>query len=100
MALSLDDLKAHANITGEADDAVLTRLLAAATKHVERQLGYALDDTGELPDGAPADLEHAVYLLAAHWFENRETALVGLTAQPLPFGVADILAEHRRYTFG
>ncbi|ALK09501.1 head-tail connector protein [Blastochloris viridis] len=100
MALSLDDLKAHANITGDADDAVLARLLAAATKHVERVLGFPLDDTDELPEGAPADLEQAVYLLAAHWFENRETALVGLTTQPLPFGVADILAEHRRYTFG
>jgi len=100
MALTLDDLKAHCNVTGSADDALLARLLAVATKHVERQLGYALDDTGTLPNGAPADLEHAVYMLAGHLYENREATLIGAAAQVLPLGVAEIIAEHRRYTFG
>jgi uncharacterized phiE125 gp8 family phage protein len=59
-----------------------------------------LGDEGVLPDGAPADLEHAVYMLAAHWYENREASLVGVTAQVLPIGMTDIIAEHRRYTFG
>jgi uncharacterized phage protein (predicted DNA packaging) len=99
MALLLADLKAHCNVTGTADDAVLTRLLDAAAKQVERHLGFALDNEVELPDGAPADLEHAVYMLAAHWYENREATLVGMTAQPLPFGVNEILAEFRNYTF-
>lgn len=100
MALSLNDLKAHCNVTGNGDDAVLTRLLAAAQKHVERQLGYALSDTAVLPTGAPADLEQAVYMLASHYYENREALLIGVSAQVLPLGVADIIAEHRRYTFG
>lgn len=100
MALSLPDLKAHCNVTGNGDDAVLTRLLGAAVKHVERQLGFALDDEGEFPEGAPDDVELAVLMLAAHWYENREASLVGVSAQALPVGVAEIVAGHRRYTFG
>lgn len=100
MALDLAALKEQCNVTGAADDALLGRLLTAATRQVERQLGYKLDDATALPDGAPADLELAVYQLAADWYENREANLVGVTAQPLPFGVRDIIAEYRNYTFG
>jgi len=100
MAVDLASLKAHCNVTGTDDDAVLTRLLSAASKHVENVLGYDLDDTDELPEGAPADLEQAVLMLAADWYENREATLVGVTAQEVPFGVARILDEYRRYTFG
>ncbi len=97
MALSLNDLKAQLNITANTDDGLLTRLLAVATKQVERQLGFTL---ASMEGGAPADLEHAVYLLAAHHYENREATLVGVTAQVLPFGVEAIVAEYRNYTFG
>lgn len=100
MALVLADLKAHCNIVGDGDNAVLTRLLAAATAHIERLLGFKLDDEDELPDGAPADLELAVLQLAADWYENREASLVGVAAQPIPFGVREIVNEYRRYTFG
>lgn len=99
MALSVNDLKAQLNITGTADDTLLTRLLSVATKMIEQHLGFALTDTDELPSGAPADLEHAVYLTAAHFYENRESVLVGVNAQPLPFGVADIVSGYRNYTF-
>lgn len=100
MALTLSDLKAHCSITGTDDDVILARLLAAATKQIERYLGFALNDTEKLPGGAPADLEHAVYLLAAHWYESREATLVGVAAQILPFGVSEIVSEYREYSFG
>lgn len=100
MALSVSDLKDQANVTGAADDAILTRMLAAATAHIERLLGFKLDDADELPGGAPADLELAVLQLAADWYENREATLVGVTAQPIPYGVREIVNEYRKYTFG
>lgn len=81
MTLTVTDLKAHCNVTSDDDDAVLTRLLAAASAHVERLLGFKLTDTTALPDGPPADLELAVLMLAADWFENREASLVGVSAQ-------------------
>jgi uncharacterized phage protein (predicted DNA packaging) len=100
MALDLETLKAHCSVTIDTDDDMLERLLASAQKHVERELGYALDDTDELPDGVPEDLEEAVLQIAAHWYENREAALVGVTATSLPTGAADVIANHRTYTFG
>lgn len=100
MALELADLKAHCNVTGNGDDVVLSRFLSAATAHIERLLGFKLNNTDELPEGAPADLELAVLQLAADWYENREASLVGITGRPLPFGVSEIVNEYRRWTFG
>lgn len=100
MALALNDLKAHCNITGSTDDVVLTRLLAASETHVVRLLGFALDDADEFPEGTPADLELAVLQLAADWYENREASLVGVSAMPIPFGVQEVINEYRKYTFG
>ncbi|HCO54689.1 MAG TPA: DNA-packaging protein [Pelagibacterium sp.] len=104
MALTTDDLKNQINMGtdgGDAiDTAVLPKVLAAATKHVENFIGYALDDTEKLPDGAPADLEHAVLMIAAHWYEERETVLVGVSGQEIPFGASQILGEYREYSYG
>lgn len=102
MALDAAALQAHLNMTElDAIDAIVVpQVLAAASAQVERILGYALDDIVELPNGAPADLEQAVLMLAAHLYENREATLVGVTAQEVPFGVAQILGEYRSYTFG
>ncbi|WP_102960218.1 head-tail connector protein [Mangrovicella endophytica] len=100
MALALDDVKLHCNVIGTDDDAVLARCLLAAGKHVEAQLGFALDDAAEFPTGTPADVEQAVLMVAAHYYENREATLVGVVAQELPLGALAILANHRRYTYG
>ncbi|MBN9347564.1 MAG: phage gp6-like head-tail connector protein [Devosia sp.] len=103
MALSVDALKAQLNKTPDDADAIdsvrLPALLAAATAKIEADLGYKLTDTDELPDGVPADLELAVLMTAADWYENREASIVGVSAMPLPFGVPEIVANYRRYTF-
>lgn len=100
MALELSTFKEHCNVSGADDDAVLTRLLTAATRNVERVLGYLIDDVAQFPDGTPEDVEQAVYMLAAHWYENREASIVGVSAMPLPMGVSDILDNYRTFTFG
>lgn len=100
MALSADQLKAHLNGVPEEDEPMLVRLLGAATAHVERVIGYRLTDTEELPEGPPEDLEQAVLMLAADWYENREASVVNASVMPVPFGLSEILAEYRRYTYG
>lgn len=104
MALDADALKGQLNMTADEadalDEAVLTRLVEAAQAHAERILGYALDNTTELPDGPSPDLEHAVLMIAAHWYGEREAVLVGVSGQEIPLGASTILAEHRTYTFG
>lgn len=100
MALNFEWLKVQCNVVGNDDDQLLTRQLSAAQRHVERILGFAFDDETELPDGVPEDLEQAVLMLAAHWYENREQTITGTIIAEVPFGVMQILGEHRRYTFG
>lgn len=48
---------------------------------------------GPEPADIPDDLRHAVQLLAAHYYENREAASHPLAA--LPLGVATLIAAHR-----
>lgn len=100
MAVTTADLKAHSNISGTGDDALLTRYIAAAKARIEASLGFKIDDVERFPTGTPDDLELAVLMLAAHFYENREASLVNVTAQILPLGVTDIIADYRNYTFG
>ena len=104
MVVTVAELKQHLNLSedlGTDDDALLARILAASQRHIESQLGFKLADrygaTG-LED-LPADLPHAVTMLAAHWYENREASLVGISAQALPFGVNDIVSSYREWSF-
>lgn len=99
MALTTGNLVSHLNGVPE-DDSELQTYLDAAQRHVERLLGYELANTDELPGGVPPDLEMAVLRLAADWYENREATISGTIIAPVPFGVTEIVNEHRRYTFG
>lgn len=100
MALDLNDLKQHSNLVCDSsEDVVLDRLLKAAQAHVERLLGFAVDNEDRYPDGTPEDLNVAILQLAAHWYENREATVVGVTAQEVPLGVRDVIREHRDWSF-
>jgi uncharacterized phage protein (predicted DNA packaging) len=100
MAVDIDDLKAQLVVEGSDDDGILARLLTAATYFVQSQIGFAIDDAAEFPDGTPADLEHAILMIAASWFENREAVISGTIIASVPMGVDEIVANYRRYSFG
>jgi uncharacterized phiE125 gp8 family phage protein len=51
---------------------------------------------GDASTDVPSDLIHAVALLVAHWYENREAVITGTIASQLPLGVSAILAPYRR----
>ncbi len=44
-------------------------------------------------DAVPSLLKHAVRMLVGHWYENRETVVIGagLTARPVPVAVPSII---------
>lgn len=97
-------LKQQLNLTddlGTADDELLQRKLAAAQNHVERLIGYKIEDTYGGTDQLeiPPSLIEGVLQLAAHWYENREASTVGVQGFALPFGVLDIVAEYRSWSF-
>jgi len=54
---------------------------------------------GEAAADVPGDLREAVMQVAAHYYENREATLVGVSASLLPLGVQAILRERRNYSF-
>jgi uncharacterized phage protein (predicted DNA packaging) len=94
---ALDDLKAQLNILDDADDALLTRKLAAAEAFVTSDTGA---DTLISYDDAPADLQEAILMLASHWYENREASVVGVSAALLPLGYRELILPHRTWVFG
>lgn len=100
--VTLTDLKAQLSFTddiGTDDDALLTGKIDAAQNHIERLLGFKIEETfgGDGQDPIPPALSEAVLQLSAHWYENREAASDSL--RELPFGVREIVTEYREFTF-
>jgi hypothetical protein len=98
--LDLPRLKAQLSFTddvGSEDDALLDSLALAAEGHIERLLGYRMEET--FPDVVPEPLVEACAQLAAWWYLQRETATLDERPVEVPFGVREIVAEFREYTF-
>jgi hypothetical protein len=98
MIVDVPALKAQLNWTddmGGADDDLLLQKIEAAQAHIESLLGFKIEEQAPIP----APLVEAVTQLAAWWFVQREAVLVGVTAQPIPYGVDQIVQEHRGFTF-
>lgn len=99
--VDLDEIKAQLRIDDSDNDDVLTQKIAAAQSHLERLLGFKIEETygGTGQDPIPPALIECVLQLAAHWFENREAVVVGDSAQPLPINVSDIVNEFRNWSW-
>lgn len=93
--ISVDDAKAHLNITTDADDALIEGKIEAAEAWVSRWLETPLAEMAEVP----GDLKEAVRQLVGHLYENREATLIGVTAEEVPFGIWDIINQHRAWSF-
>ena len=102
--VSVSELREQLNFTsdqGAIDEDLLQRKLDAALDHVQRLLGFKIEDNygGEDQEEVPASLIEAIYQLAAHWYENREATIIGVSGQELPFGVRQIINEYRDWSF-
>jgi uncharacterized phage protein (predicted DNA packaging) len=98
MILTLEQAKEHLAQTLDDDDALIERLIAASQNHIEDWLGYKIEE--RYPDDVPPALAHGIALLTAHWYENREASLVGVSAQQLPLGLGDIINDYRDWSWG
>ncbi len=80
--------------SGETD--YLQSLLDAAEEwvclHTHRPLEELTDATG----GLAAPVRHAVLMLGAHWYNQRE-AVAGAQMAEVPFGVSTLLAPYRSF---
>ncbi|WAJ26279.1 head-tail connector protein [Antarcticirhabdus aurantiaca] len=94
--VSLEDAKLHLNVTTDEDDALILKKIDAA----EAWIGLWLEDTFRVhASDWPDDLRQAVLMLTAHFYENREASLVGVSAEAVPFGVQEIIDAHRVWGF-
>lgn len=96
MIVTVEELKAHLNITFDDDDALIADKIAVAEACVAEYVGADLEADFET---LPTPLREAVKQLAAHFYENREAVLVGATAQTLPLGVFDLVGPYREWCF-
>jgi len=94
-SITVDNIKVHLNVAFSDDDIVLGDLIEAAEDFILRYTGAAFADGEEWP----ASLKHAVRLLVGHLYENREATLIGISADMLPLGFADLVAPHREWGF-
>lgn len=60
------------------------------------QAGYTVDPLDADVWPAPSDIQQAVKLLVGHWFENRESVVVGTTSAEVPMSVEMLLSPHAR----
>lgn len=99
--VTVAELKEQLNLSGSDDDALLSQKIDAAQAHVDRNLGFAIEDQfgGEDQDPVPEPLREAVLQLAAWWYEQREAGLVGHRVETAPYSVSEIVQEYREFTF-
>ncbi|WIX32508.1 head-tail connector protein [Salinicola sp. JS01] len=48
----------------------------------------------------PDDIKVALHLLIGHWYENRESVVIGTIATDVPMGVDMLLFDYRRHAVG
>lgn len=51
---------------------------------------------GAAADDVPAAIRHAILMIVGHWYENRETSIVGAPVAPLPLAVDALIAPYRQ----
>lgn len=85
----------------EGLDDLLAQKIVAAQGHIERLLGFKIEEQfgGEDQEPIPEPLREAVLQLAAWWFEQREAGVVGHSVAQPPHSLPEIVAEFREWTF-
>jgi len=69
--VTVDQAKIHLRITDSAHDADLAQKVAVAESAILNYLGAGYVDDTWTPATAPAEVTHAILLLACHYFEHR-----------------------------
>lgn len=97
--LGTDDLldeNALGNLASGTDE-LLQHYLDAAETWASGYLGLPLSD---FQPAIPADVKQAILQVAAHYYQNREAALIGVNAYDLPYGIDELLRKYRREVTG
>jgi len=79
------------------DDAYLAHLLEAAEQYVTGATNRTSDELLALNDGKnlPVPLQHAVLLIAGHWYNQRE-AVSGVQMAEVPYTLQALIKPYRK----
>lgn len=97
MELSLGLLKKHVRADDfHDDDAYLLQLLQTATETVIMATNRPGSELLELNHGfLPKPLQQAVLMLAAHWYNQRES-VAGVAMQEVPYSIQALIKPYRK----
>ncbi|MEG1158763.1 MAG: head-tail connector protein [Acidaminococcaceae bacterium] len=79
------------------DDNYLSHLLEAAEQYVQTATNRRSDELLKLGDGAhlPVMLQHAVLMIAGHWYNQRE-AVSGVQMAEVPYTLQALIKPYRK----
>jgi len=96
MAMDLDMLKKQVNVDFDADDEYLLQLLGSAQDAVLNMTNRTSAELITLGGGVwPNPLQHAVLMLASHWYNQRE-AVASVSSQEVPYGISFLVKPYRK----
>lgn len=94
--VSLELAKAHMKIDGSAEDELVSLYLDGAETWISNYIGRSVTEL----DPLPPDVKIAVLRLVSFYYECRNLATFGISAQLAPMGVTSILDSYRERWFG
>lgn len=77
------------------DDAYLAHLLEAAETYVCNATHRTSEELAQTDGKLPAPLQHAVLLIAGHWYNQRE-AVAGVQMSEVPYTLQALIKPYRR----
>ncbi|MET4802501.1 head-tail connector protein [Bradyrhizobium sp. LB11.1] len=100
---TLDQLKAQVSTAFADDDDLLQHYLDAAEEYVRGFLDHD-PEADDPPSPVPDTVNHATLLIAAAWYQNREsvvnTSRGSLLPEEIPYGAHQLLNQLRGWVFG
>lgn len=95
MYVTVEEMKKHLNVDYDEDDAYLQSLIDAAEAGVERFIQRPFAEVLAEDGSLPADLKHAVRLMAGGLYANREPAAFTQSAE-VPYTLGFLLVPYRK----
>lgn len=100
MLITLDLIKTHCRIDHDEEDELLEHYENAAHEHIERQLGrklYAESVPEDESNGLVATnaIKQAMLMTIAHWYEHRESVVVGTITKEIEEGTWRLIQPYR-----
>ncbi|MGC7561341.1 head-tail connector protein [Pasteurella sp. PK-2025] len=98
--LNLELIKLHCRIDSDEEDDLLDSYLESAKSYIQSQLNRNLYDDS-VPDSDLSgilinpSIQQAILLIVAHWYEHRESVVVGVTSKEIEDGVWRLIQPFR-----